>query len=158
MDRIEEDQMIDTSHIIGHGADADPSKRPGIPRETEPRMAPGAIEPERQQSYVRVLQDRANDTMPPVYGTAQPPKALSGAMRKLAYGYPAHWTRHWMLLLVADRVDVMEHRARSVRGVASIAGLIVAGGLAATMLRRRATSRARRARALESYEGYLSPT
>src|SRR5690606_37442972 len=105
------------------------------------------------------LQDRADDTMPPVYGTAQPPKGLSGALRKAAYGYPAHWTRHWMMLLVADRVNSMEHRLSSVRGVAPLAGLLLAGGLAMTLLRRRSSSR--RARLLgpgDLDEGIIAPT
>lgn len=140
--------MIDTSHIIGHGADADPARRPGIPRETAPRIAEGAVSsPPRQQADVMILQDRADDSMPPVFGTAQPPSGLSGAMRKAAYAYPAHWTRHWMLLLVADRVNVWEHRIgklASVRGVGALATLAAGGLLATRMLRRRRRERSLR--------------
>ena len=75
--------------------------------------------------------------MPPVYGTSIPPRGLSGVLRKVAYGYPDHWVRHWMVLLVADRVDVWEHRLR--RGLPVTAGLATVlglGGLTFKALRR----------------------
>ena len=50
--------------------------------------------------------------MPPVYGTAVPLEGLSGAIRKAAYRYPDHYVRHWQLLLLGDRVDSWETRAR----------------------------------------------
>ena len=43
--------------------------------------------------------------MPPVYGTAPPVGGVSGLVRAAAYRYPGHWTRHWMMLLLADRID-----------------------------------------------------
>src|SRR5690606_24051434 len=46
----------------------------------------------------------------PVYGTAQPPRGVSGVLRRIAYRIPEHRARHWLLLLFADRVDVLEGR------------------------------------------------
>ena len=43
-----------------------------------------------------------------MFGTAIPPKGLSGVIRAIAYRYPDHLTRHWLLLLMADRVNFVE--------------------------------------------------
>jgi hypothetical protein len=130
--------MIDTSLIPGYGVDADPSRRPGIPREREPRPEANASLGEPQRSDIEVLvHPRPFKTLPPVYGTAQPPRGASGALRRVAYGYPDHWARHWMLLLLADRVDVVEHRLRSPQGLAALALLAVGGSVAVGMARRR---------------------
>src|SRR5690606_33916048 len=50
----------------------------------------------------------------PVFGTAQPLHGLSGVLRTKAYSIPEHFPRHWLLLLVADRVDVLEGRLGAV--------------------------------------------
>ncbi|MFP2928422.1 hypothetical protein ACLESO_25150 [Pyxidicoccus sp. 3LG] len=116
--------------IPGAGADLEPSSRPGVPMETEPQPLAGARAPiTPQHSDVPVFKHSGRKQMPPVYGTAQPPKGLSGLLRKTAYGYPDHWARHWMMLLLADRVDVWEHRlGRSLPwGLPAAATLLVAG-------------------------------
>lgn len=46
----------------------------------------------------------------PVFGTAQPLHGLSGVLRRGAYRIPEYRARHWMLLMAADRVDVLEDR------------------------------------------------
>lgn len=73
----------------------------------------------------------------PVVGPAQPLKGLSGRMRRVAYGIPEHHARHWLLLLVADRIDLMEHRmAEATRGrpavlaLAVVSGVLVGGAMA----------------------------
>jgi hypothetical protein len=58
-------------------------------------------------------------------------------VRRTAYRYPDHLVRHWTLLLLADRVDLWEHRtARALRAAAPVVGL-VALGLAVRALGRR---------------------
>jgi hypothetical protein len=52
--------------------------------------------------------------LPPVYGTAQPPKRLSGLLRRVAYRTGEHQARHWLLLRIADRLDVIESRVDDV--------------------------------------------
>lgn len=99
--------------IPGAAADLEPSSRPGVPMETEAQPMAGARAPMTpQHSEVPVLKHAGRKQLPPVYGTAQPPKGLSGLLRKTAYSYPDHLARHWMVLLLADRVDVWEHRLR----------------------------------------------
>ncbi|MCK8502380.1 hypothetical protein VZQ01_10890 [Myxococcus faecalis] len=97
--------------VPGAAADLEFSSRPGVPMETLPHPLPGARMPIRfQHSPVRVFKHPGRAQLPPVYGTAQPPKGLSGLLRRVAYGVPDHKARHWMVLLLADRVDVWEHR------------------------------------------------
>lgn len=130
--------MIDTSQIVGYGVDADPSRRPGIPKEIRgvKPLAPRELTQQRSGAE-HFVKERPHASLTPVFGTGQPPKGAAGALRRLAYQFPVNWTRHWMLLLVADRVDVWEHRLRGARGLATLAALGVAGGLAVGVLRAR---------------------
>ncbi len=43
-----------------------------------------------------------------VFGTSTPPKGLSGLIRKMAYKYSEATTAHWMTLILADRINVVE--------------------------------------------------
>ena len=91
--------------------DVDPKYRPGVPMEHKPYPAKGADAEDthtRQPPSVPILMHRLRKKLPPVFGTAAPLKGLSGVMRVLAYKYPDHWARRWMILLLADRVDVAE--------------------------------------------------
>lgn len=140
--------------------DADAAGRPGVPQEAEPRPAEGArgTEPERQPDTGRHLTRAELDEPTPVVGMAQPPRGLSGAVRRTAYGIPETRARHWMLLMVGDRVDVLEHRLEAAwRRLAAGVGLentmesarrnpglavaIGIGGLAAVAVGARALSR-----------------
>jgi len=68
--------------------------------------------------------------MTPVFGTAQPLHGLSGLLRRIAYSTHETRARHWMMLLFADRVNVLEHRiAKLVKILA-----IVPAGAAAVVL------------------------
>ncbi|WP_426755156.1 hypothetical protein [Myxococcus sp. Y35] len=124
--------------IPGYGVDADPRSRPGFPREESPQLRGDALgTPPRQQSDVTVFKHgQPARKMPPVFGTAQPPRGVSGMLRRLAYKYPDHWTRHWMMLLLADRVDVAEHKLR--RGLPALtaaAAVLFAGRVVMRQLR-----------------------
>jgi hypothetical protein len=120
--------------IDGRGADADPSNRPGIPMETEPAPLAGSQMPiEPQQSDYAVLMHGGKHKLPPVFGTAAPLKGLSGVIRRVAYKYPDHWARHWMMLLMADRVDSWEH---NLRRTLPLAAVVLLGGVTYKLLRR----------------------
>ena len=99
--------------IPGWGVDGDPSARPGVPMVSKPRPRGGAHwkQPERQPPPDFPVLKRAElDELTPAFGTAAPPKGLSGVLRRVAYAIPENRVRHVMLLLVADRVDVLESR------------------------------------------------
>lgn len=101
----------DVRTIKGWGVDLDPRKRPMIPRElpSDVTTARGEVrhwQIPRAQDEVYVSIEHPNRT--PVFGTACPPKGLSGMLRKYAYRYGEGTNRHWMTLLIADRIDVLE--------------------------------------------------
>lgn len=101
--------------IPGAGVDGTQEARPGVPMEKEKPAPAGNAhwltpEPMRDPGYI---QKRAGlEQLTPVFGTSCPPRGLSGAMRKAAYEIPEHFTTHWLLLLAADRVDVVEDRLK----------------------------------------------
>ena len=75
----------------------------------------------------------------PMYGSAQPARLLSGRLRHAAYRVPEHKARRWMLLMLADRLDRLEHLFRRRRvGWLALLAFAVGGGYAATAMTRRA--------------------
>jgi ferritin-like metal-binding protein YciE len=94
-----------------HGYDARRENRPGDPMRSGSPAAAGAPQgqPPRQDNQPE-REVSPNRELTPVYGTAQPTRGLSGAMRRAAYRIPEHVGSRWMLLMAADRVDVLEHR------------------------------------------------
>jgi hypothetical protein len=96
--------------IAGWGVDLNPADRPSYPKEKpEPTGAHWDF-PERQpESYPRE-KSTEHKFLTPVFGTAQPLKGVSGAIRRWAYSYSEGRLTHWLLLIVGDRVDVLESR------------------------------------------------
>jgi hypothetical protein len=96
--------------IQGWGADLDKADRPAYPMERTPprQIEPHWTEPAHQHSNVKVYHSIERPGVTPVYGTAQPPRGLSGVMRDVAYKYAENDMRHWLILLAADRVNVGE--------------------------------------------------
>jgi hypothetical protein len=98
------------AHIQGWGVDLDHKNRPAVPMERTPaRLIPepkGPIEQQREDVEVFVSPERPGIT--PLFGTAQPPRGLSGMIRRAAYKLTENDVRHWLLLLVADRVNMVE--------------------------------------------------
>ncbi|WP_437673053.1 hypothetical protein [Sorangium sp. So ce131] len=92
------------------GVDLCPEDRPGVPREAPPHLLSCThwIEPERQPIEGRVLIHSGLARPTPVFSTALPPRGASGALRRVAYAAPDHRLPHWILLAVADRVDVLQ--------------------------------------------------
>jgi hypothetical protein len=102
------------------GFDLDVRRRPGYSSQRAIEPWPNS-RPEitRQPRRIPVfMHGRSNKTFPPVFGTDAPPSGLSGLMKKLAYAYPDHMVRHWLMLLASDRVDSLEHRVKKVLPVA----------------------------------------
>jgi hypothetical protein len=97
-------------HIPGWGADLDRKDRPAVPMErTPPRFihVPEG-QPVQQARTVEVFCSPERPGITPLFGTAQPPRGLSGAIRRLAYKLTENDLRHWLMLLAADRVDMVE--------------------------------------------------
>jgi hypothetical protein len=97
--------------------------------ELEPEPRPGVHwkKPQRQHPPdVPILKRTELDELTPVFGTAIPPRGLSGVLRKVAYEIPEHLVRHVMLLLLADRVDVVESRllGAPTKALGAVKGLV----------------------------------
>jgi hypothetical protein len=104
------------SRIPGWGADANPADRPSVPRERfDPTLSGAHWEyPDEQPEKWPRERSVEHTQLPPVFGTTCPPTGLSGAIRKLAYArYSEGQAAHWLLLIGADRVDMVEHALRS---------------------------------------------
>jgi hypothetical protein len=61
---------------------------------------------------------------------------LSGMLRRLAYRVPEHRARRWMLLMLADRVDIIEHNPRGMLKLLVPLAAIGLGVFAVRRLRR----------------------
>lgn len=96
---------------VNVAADLPVEKRPGVPRQLDDSPVAEAREARipRQPRTVVSFKHPLRREVSPVFGTASPPRGLSGWMRKAAYEIPEHKARHWLLLLMSDRVDFVEH-------------------------------------------------
>jgi hypothetical protein len=98
------------THIKGWGADLDRKNRPAVPMErTPPRFTPADMPtPPPQPQRVEVLVSPERPGITPIHGTAQPPSGLSGMLRRVAFKFAENDIRHWLILLGADRINVVE--------------------------------------------------
>ncbi len=62
----------------------------------------------RQSSPVPVLHSTEREGLTAVYGTSVPPAGLSGRLRRVAFRWGEADLRHWLVLLLADRIQVGE--------------------------------------------------
>lgn len=102
--------LRDMSHIQGWGADLDRKNRPAVPMErTPPRLDVQPLPLKRQPSSVEVLVSPEHlEGLTPVFGTTVPPRGLSGWLRRQAFQMTENDVRHFMMLMLADRVDMVE--------------------------------------------------
>jgi hypothetical protein len=96
--------------IKGWGSDLDPGTRPGVPRDKAPEIGVESLYPpiEPQVARIKIHKSNEHGQMPPVFGTSCPPKGVSGALRDVAYRFSEGQLPHWLTLLLADRVNVVE--------------------------------------------------
>ena len=102
---------IDPTTVNGWGIDADPRNDPTYPyRDRSADDGPGMTweRPPQQRPSVEVLRSIEHNRLPAVVGTSTPPSGVSGMMRRAAFRYSeSDWT-HWLMLLGADRINVVE--------------------------------------------------
>lgn len=126
----------DHSHIPGWGADLDRSIRPAVPMERTPPRLEGVHwdEPEQQPQRVEVLQSIERPPgLPAVFGTSVPPSGASGWIRRRAFRHSENNLRHWMMLLMADRVNVVEGVIQDARRSPATPVVLGAAGLLAAV-------------------------
>jgi hypothetical protein len=98
------------ARVPGWGVDLDVKNRPAVPRENFQLKATGAhwTFPERQLERTPRERSIEHQFLTPVFGTACPPRGASGAIRRYAYRFGEGRAARWLLLILADRVDVFE--------------------------------------------------
>jgi hypothetical protein len=99
--------------VPGWGVDLDPADRPSYPKEVFVETGAHWDFPERQRDEGSREKSTEHKFMTPVFGTAQPLRGLSGAIRRYAYTFSEGQTAHWLLLMAGDRVDVLESRVEA---------------------------------------------
>jgi len=105
------------ARIPGWGVDLDPRDRPSYPKLElrEDRTGAHWDFPERQVEERPRERSIEHAFVTPVFGTAQPTRGVSGALRKYAYRRHSEGKMaHWLILMAADRVDSMGSSATSV--------------------------------------------
>ena len=106
-----ENKAQDYKNIPGWGMDADPENEPTYPmknytgddhnRSNYPRS-------EQQPFTVELLQSNERPRPSAVFGTSVPPSGLSGMIRRYAFKHSEDRYRHWIPLILADHINVVE--------------------------------------------------
>lgn len=109
MARESNSQTIDPQDVNGWGVDADPRNDPTYPmRDRSGEPGSHWTHPKAQRTDIEVLQSVEYDRRPAVFGTSVGPSGLSGMVRRAAFGYSESDWRHWLMLLGADRINMVE--------------------------------------------------
>src|SRR4028118_1090825 len=111
MENTIENKTIDTSQVKGWGVDADPKNDPTYPmknRNNGEHAGYSWQRPTQQQSDVEVLHSNERPNVSATFGTSTPPAGLSGTLRRFAFKYSESSYAHWLPLMLADRVGVVE--------------------------------------------------
>lgn len=106
-----ENNNIDTSQIKGWGIDADPKNDPTYPIKTRNNGEHAGYSwerPPQQPESVEVLHSNERPNLSAVFGTSTPPAGLSGVIRRAAFNYSENSYGHWLPLMLADRIGVVE--------------------------------------------------
>ena len=101
----------DPSQIKGWGVDADPNNDPTYPmkhRNNGEHAGYSWERPLQQPITVEVLHSNERPDVTSVFGTSTPPSGLSGVIRRIAFRYSESSYGHWLPLMLADRVSVVE--------------------------------------------------
>jgi len=97
--------------IPGWGMDADPENEPTYPMKNytgDDHQRINYERSEQQPQSVELLMSNERPAITRVFGTSVPPSGLSGAIRRYAFQHSEDRYRHWIPLIFADRVNVVE--------------------------------------------------
>lgn len=153
---------IDPTTVVGWGVDADPENDPTWPmrdRSGEDGAGMNWTRPPLQDPGVEILKSVEHDGLTATLGTSTPPSGLSGVLRRQAYKLSEGQWGHWLMLMLADRINSVEGLVQDARrgrmpnplvemgvvpqsrsreaalGTAAVAGFVVAAAF--ILLRRR---------------------
>jgi hypothetical protein len=107
-----------TNKIPGWGIEADPENDPTYPMKHATGADHERFNYERapqQPVNIEVLHSIERPGVTRVFGTSTPPAGLSGAIRRWAYKCSEATATHWMTLILADRVDVIQGKINDLK-------------------------------------------
>lgn len=99
------------AHIKGWGVDADPENDPQYPMKKwngADHLRSHYPRPVQQPLTVEILKSIERKNVSATFGTSVPPSGLSGAIRRFAFKYSEDSYGHWLPLIIADRVNMVE--------------------------------------------------
>ncbi|MDF3077733.1 MAG: hypothetical protein K0S09_1622 [Sphingobacteriaceae bacterium] len=106
-----ENRSEDYKNIPGWGIDADPNNNPTYPiknRTNEEHKGYTWERPPQQPVDVEILHSNERPNVSAVFGTSSPPSGLSGMIRRFAFKHSENSYLHWLPLIMADRVNMVE--------------------------------------------------
>jgi len=105
------ENKTDYTQIPGWGMDADPENEPTYPMKNytgDDHKRLNWERPSQQEENIEILKSNERPSISAVFGTASPPSGLSGMIRRQAFKYSESSYAHWLPLLLADRINVVE--------------------------------------------------
>jgi hypothetical protein len=106
-----EQRLIDPSQVKGWGVDANPKNDPTYPmkqRNNGEHAGYSWERPPQQPITVEILHSNERPNVTATFGTSTPPSGVSGMLRRKAFNYSESSYGHWLPLMLADRVGVVE--------------------------------------------------
>lgn len=98
-------------HIEGWGIDADPENDLTYPMKNYTGADHDRLNYDRapqQPQNIEILRSNEHPTVTRVFGTSSPPSGLSGILRRYAFKFSEGSSGHWLTLILADRINVVE--------------------------------------------------
>jgi hypothetical protein len=100
------------AHIKGWGVDINPKNDPTYPikdpRTDVEQQGYTWQRPTQQPQTVEILHSNERPNISAVFGTVAPPSGLSGMLRRYAFTHSESRLMHWIPLVLADRINVVE--------------------------------------------------
>jgi hypothetical protein len=110
--RALENTNIEASNVKGWAVDADPENDPTYPMTDRiPEIDHAGYtwdRPEQQPIDIEVLHSNERPNVAATFGTSVPPSGLSGMIRRAAFNHSEDRYRHWLPLMLADRIQMVE--------------------------------------------------
>jgi hypothetical protein len=97
--------------VIGWGVDINPENDPTYPmknRNNGEHAGYSWDRPPQQPVDIEVLHSNERPNVTATFGTSVPPSGLSGVIRRAAFQYSENSYWHWVPLMLADRVNMVE--------------------------------------------------
>ncbi|MDQ0638483.1 hypothetical protein QF042_002048 [Pedobacter sp. W3I1] len=104
-------QNEDFKNIPGWGMDIDPDNEPTYPIKNytgDDHKRSNYEKAEQQPLNIELLKSNERPQNSVVFGTSVPPTGLSGMIRRYAFRHSEDRYRHWIPLIMADRINAWE--------------------------------------------------